>query len=355
MDMQTYSDADPMPVSTGHLPAAATVQMLVEAAHARYKPNLEGVQADYYPALAQVPADLFGICIAAIDGALFSAGDTLFPFTIMSVSKPFIFALICQVHGAEQVRQKLGVNSTGLPFNSILAVELNPSRLTNPMVNPGAIAATSLVPGASTEAKWQFIYQGLARFAGRELTLNEEVYRSASASNQRNQVIARLLASYDRIYDDPLTALDLYTRQCSLDVTATDLAVMAATLADGGVNPITKEEVIDRDVCPPVLAVMATAGMYETSGDWLYEVGLPGKSGVGGGIITIAPGKGGMGTFSPKLDRAGNSVRGQLATKYLSTRLGLNIFASEPDSAIRRNKGRGSGETPTMLQENNSL
>ena len=344
MDVQTVSDADLMPVSTGHLPAAAAVQTLVEAAYTRFKPNLEGEQADYYPALAQVPANLFGICIAGIDGALFSVGDALFPFTIMSVSKPFIFALICQVYGAEQIRQKLGVNSTGLPFNSILAVELNPSRLTNPMVNPGAIAATSLAPGESAEEKWQFIYQGLARFAGRELTLNDEVYTSASASNQRNQVIARLLASYDRFYDDPQEAVDLYTRQCSLEVTATDLAVMAATLADGGVNPITKERVIDRDLCPPVLAVMATAGLYETSGDWLYDIGLPGKSGVGGGLITVAPGKGGLGTFSPRLDRAGNSIRGQLATKFLSTRLGLNIFASEPENDVHRDKNSKSGE-----------
>jgi glutaminase len=334
MDGQMASEADFMQISTGELPAAAVVHTLVENAYTRFKPNIEGEQADYYPALAQVPVDLFGICIAGIDGTLYSAGDALFPFTIMSVSKPFVFALVCQVYGAEQVRQKLGVNSTGLPFNSLLALELNPSRLTNPMVNPGAIAATSLVPGASIEAKWQFIYQGLARFAGRELTLNEEVYTSASASNQRNQVIARLLASYDRLYADPMDAVDLYTRQCSLDVTATDLAVMAATLADGGVNPVTKEQVIDRALCPPVLAVMATAGMYETSGDWLYDIGLPGKSGVGGGIITVAPGKGGLGTFSPRLDRAGNSVRGQLATKFLSTHLGLNVFASEPVSDV---------------------
>ncbi len=337
MDTHIPSDAEIMPVSTGRLPAAPEVQTLVEAAYTRFKPVLEGKQADYYPALAKVPANLFGICIAGMDGALYSAGDALFPFTIMSVSKPFVFSLVCQAHGAEHVRQKLGVNSTGLPFNSILAIEQSPSRLTNPMVNPGAIAATSLVPGASVDEKWQFIYQGLARFAGRELALNSDVYASASASNQHNQVIARLLASYDRLYADPQEAVDLYTRQCSLDVTATDLAVMAATLADGGVNPITHERVIDRDLCPPVLAVMATAGLYETSGDWLYGIGLPGKSGVGGGILTVAPGKGGLGTFSPRLDDAGNSVRGQLATKYLSTRLGLNIFASEPASEAHRN------------------
>ncbi len=324
-------NADLTPVSTGHLPAAAVVQTLVEATYTRFKPNLEGEQPDYYPALARVPADLFGICIAGIDGALYSAGDVLFPFTIMSVSKPFVFALVCQAIGAEQARLKLGVNSTGLPFNSIMAVELSADQLTNPMVNSGAIATTSLVPGETAEAKWRFIHEGLSRFAGRELTVNEEVYASASASNHRNQTIARLLESYGRLYFEPLATVDLYTKQCSLDVTALDLAVMAATLADGGINPLTKEQVIDMALCPPVLAVMATAGLYETSGDWLYDIGLPGKSGVGGGIITVAPGKGGLGTFAPPLDAAGNSVRGQLATRFLSEQLGLNLFASKPE------------------------
>lgn len=343
--MELRLDHDPTlrEVSTGHLPPAEQVQALVDAAYARYKDNREGAQADYYPALARVPGELFGICIAGITGALFSAGDALVPFTIMSVSKPFVFALVCQALGAEQVRQKLGVNSTGLPFNSLLAIEQSPSRLTNPMVNPGAIAATSLAPGATTEEKWQFIHQGLSHFAGRELALNEEVYASASASNQRNRVIAGLLASYGRLYDDPLAAVDLYTRQCSLDVTAADLAVMAATLADGGVNPVTRKPVIDPGLCPPVLAVMATAGLYETSGDWLYAIGLPGKSGVGGGIITVSPGKGGLGTFSPLLDGAGNSVRGQLATKFLSARLGLNIFASQPVNDHRERSENASG------------
>jgi glutaminase len=249
----------------------------------------------------------------------------------MSVSKPFVFALVCQAIGAEQARQKLGVNSTGLPFNSIMAIELSSNQATNPMVNSGAIATTSLAPGATGEAKWQFIHAGLSRFAGHELTLNEEVYASAAASNQRNQAMARLLDSYGRLYFDPLATVDLYTRQCSLDVTARDLAVMAATLADGGVNPITGEQVIDTALCPLVLAVMATAGLYETSGDWLYDIGLPGKSGVGGGIITVAPGKGGLGTFAPPLDEAGNSIKGQLATRFLSKELGLNLFASKPE------------------------
>jgi glutaminase len=211
-----------------------------------------------------------------------------------------------------------------------MAIELNPKRLTNPMANPGALATTSLVPGDTAEAKWRNILDGLSRFAGRPLTLNDKVFASASASNHRNQGIARLLWDYERLYYDPAETIDLYTRQSSLNVTARDLAVMGATLADGGVNPITGERVIAAEYCRPVLAVMATAGMYETSGDWLYSVGLPGKSGVGGGIVTVAPGKGGLGTFSPPLDAAGNSVRGQLASQFLSDQLGLNIFASNP-------------------------
>jgi glutaminase len=317
-------------ISTGHLPSARQVQRLVDVAYERYRSNDQGQNASYYPALAKVPRELFGVCVVSTSGNVYAAGEVDYPFTIMSVSKPFVFALICQSIGADQARQKLGVNSTGLPFNSIMAVEMNPDHLTNPMVNPGAIAAVSLTPGEDSEAKWQFIHKGLSRFAGHELKLNDEVYASASASNQRNQAIARLLESLDRIYFDPFETVDLYTRQCSLNVTTRDLAVMAATLADGGVNPVTHERVLDAALCVPVLAVMATAGLYETSGDWLYEIGLPGKSGVSGGIVTVAPGKGGLGVFSPPLDSAGNSVRGQLATRFLSQKLGLNLFASKP-------------------------
>lgn len=323
-------------ISTGHLPTPARVQALVDAAHEQFRRNDEGQNASYYPALAEVPRDLFGICVASTDGALYTAGDADHPFTIMSVAKPFAFALVCQLLGPEQVRRLLGVNSTGLAFNSIMAIELHPQQLTNPMVNSGAIATTSLVPGESMAARWDFIVDGLSRFAGRRLALNEEVYASASASNHRNQGIARLLWSYERLYRDPVETTDLYTRQSSLEVTAKDLAVMGATLADGGVNPLTGEQVIDAATCRPVLAVMATAGMYETSGDWLYTVGLPGKSGVGGGILTVVPGKGGLGTFAPPLDAAGNSVKGQLVAKFLSERLGLDLFASLPARAVSR-------------------
>jgi glutaminase len=249
----------------------------------------------------------------------------------MSVSKQFVFALVCEALGPEAVREKIGVNATGLAFNSLAAIEQGANGRTNPMVNAGAIATTSLVPGATLTAKWQFIHEGLSRFAGRKLPLNDEVYASASETNFRNQSIARLLQSYGRIYMDPAQATDLYTKQCALNVSAKDLAVMGATLADGGVNPLTKERVVDGAVCHYALVVMATAGLYETSGDWLYDIGLPGKSGIGGGIVTVSPGKGGLGTFAPPLDQAGNSVKGQLVGKFLSQQLGMDLFVSKPD------------------------
>jgi glutaminase len=318
-------------VSTGHLPAPELVQALVAEAHERFRSNTEGENSNVYPALARVPGDLFGICVVGASGTIYEAGDDRYEFSIMSVSKPFVFALVCQTMGAEAAREKLGVNATGLAFNSLAAIERGDDGRTNPMVNSGAIATTSLVPGATHEARWQFIHQGLSRFAGRTLSLNDEVYASASETNYRNQGIARLLQSYGRIYLDPAEATDLYTKQCSLNVTAKDLAVMGATLADGGVNPLTREHVVDAESCRYALAVMATAGLYETSGDWLFDIGLPGKSGIGGGIVTVSPGKGGLGTFAPRLDRAGNSVNGQLAAKFLAQRLGLDLFASKPE------------------------
>ena len=206
-----------------------------------------------------------------------AAGDATHRFSIQSVSKPFVFALVCDAIGSEQARQKLGVNSTGLPFNSVMAIELNADRTMNPMVNAGAIATTSLVPGATADDKWRFIQDGLSRFAGRRLEVDAEIYESEAATNLRNQGIAHLLDSYDRLYFDPDEATDVYTRQCSLMVSAEDLAVMGATLADGGVNPRTGDRVIGSAICKRVLAVMATAGLYERSGEWMYDIGLPGQ------------------------------------------------------------------------------
>ncbi|MBR1146074.1 glutaminase A [Bradyrhizobium sp. AUGA SZCCT0431] len=317
-------------VSTGHLPEPEMVQELVSEAQRRFKSNTDGQNSQVYPALARIPSDLFGVCVVGTSGRVYAAGDTDYEFSIMSVSKPFVFALVCETVGPEEARAKLGANATGLAFNSLAAIEHGGGR-TNPMVNAGAIATTSLAPGTTADEKWQFIHDGLSRFAGRKLPLNEEVYASASDTNFRNRSIARLLQSFDRIYCDAKEATDLYTRQCSLNVSARDLAVMGATLADGGVNPITKKRVVDPAVCHYALAVMITAGLYETSGDWLYDIGLPGKSGIGGGIVAVAPGKGGFGTFAPPLDAAGNSVKGQLAAKFLSQRLGMDLFVSQPE------------------------
>jgi glutaminase len=325
-------DFDAPYISTGHLPSPDRVEALVAEAHARFKSNQDGENSQVYPALARVSADLFGICVAGTSGKVYGAGETEHEFSIMSVSKPFVFALVCQEIGPDEARKNLGANATGFAFNSVTAIERTTDGRTNPMVNAGAIATTSLVPGATTAEKWRFIHDGLSRFAGRKLPLNDEVYASASDTNFRNRSIVQFLHSLGRVYCEPAAAVDLYTKQCSLNVSARDLAVMGATLADGGVNPLTRERVVDPMVCHYALAVMTTAGLYETSGDWLYDIGLPGKSGIGGGIVTVSPGKGGLGTFAPPLDAAGNSVKGQLVAKFLSQRLGMDLFVSQPES-----------------------
>lgn len=327
---QTPSSSRPAAASTGRLPSPEVARRVVRDAFERFRSNSEGKVADYIPALAKTPGDLFGVCVVGTNGAVHEAGDSGHEFSIQSVSKPFVFALICQAIGEDEAREKLGVNSTGLPFNSVIAIERTGDGATNPMVNSGAIAATSLAPGATAEAKWEFVRDGLSRFAGRALSLNREVYESEAATNQRNEGIAKMLRAHQRIYFDPIESTDVYTKQCSLNVTARDLATMGATLANGGMNPITRDRVIDPIHCQHVLAVMVTAGLYENSGDWLYETGLPGKSGVAGGMVTVAPGKGGLGTFAPRLDGAGNSVKGQLAARHVSEQLALNLFASSP-------------------------
>jgi glutaminase len=319
-------------ISTGRLPDPETVVRLVDEAHARFRDDDTGEVSQVYPALARVPRDLFGICVAGVRGGRTLAGDAEVPFTIMSVSKPFVFALACATHGSEQMRELIGVDATGRPFNSVAAVEAGPGGRTNPMVNSGAIATTSYTPGRDIEERWARIHGGLSRFAGRDLALDDEAYASASATNGRNQAIARLLGTLGRLGCDAAEATELYTRQCCLAVTASDLATMGATLAAGGVNPFNGDRVVEPESCRAALAVMSTAGLYDTSGDWLYRVGLPGKSGIGGGIIMVAPGKGGLATFAPPLDAAGNSVKGQLVARFLSDALGLGIFAGTTES-----------------------
>jgi glutaminase len=317
-------------VSTGHLPAPDDIGAILAETHAMHAGNPNGEVSQVYPALARVDPGLFGLSIVGTDGKVYEVGAAQQMFSIMSVSKPFLLALVCQAIGWEAVRSRVGANATGMAFNSLAAIEESADGRTNPMVNAGAIATTSLVPGDTPEARWRFIHEGLSRFAGRELVIDAEVYASATETNFRNRSIVYLLHARGRVYCDPLEAVDLYTRQCSLAVTAHDLATMGATLADGGVNPLTHETVVDATACRYALAVMATAGMYETSGDWLCDIGLPGKSGIGGGIVAISPGKGGFGSFSPPLDPAGNSVRGILAARSLSERLGLDLFVSAP-------------------------
>lgn len=317
-------------VSTGTLPPPTDIEALVAEAWQLFHDVADGTNSQVYPALAVQDPALFGIAVAGRSGRIHTAGDAGHRFSIMSVSKPFVFALVAQEIGSERAHALLGANATGRAFNSLEAVERSPDGRTNPMVNAGAIMTTSLVPGDDDSARWAFIQEGLSRFAGRDLALNAPVLESARDSNFRNRAIANLLHSMGRLACDPEIAVDLYTRQCALDVSATDLAVMGATIATGGVNPVTGLPVIDPNVCRYTLAVMATAGMYESSGDWLYEVGLPAKSGIGGGIVTVSPGKGGVGTFAPPLDAAGNSVKGQMVARFLSQRLGMDMFIARP-------------------------
>lgn len=317
-------------VSTGSLPPGDRVGELVRAAYEAFRDVDDGACSEVYPVLAQAdPAD-FGVAVTSVRGERFAVGDLDTRFTLMSLSKPFVLALVCEALGSDIVRDRVGVNSTGRPFNSVAAVEHAPGGRTNPMVNSGAIATTGLVPGGDLEDRWRFIVDGLSRFAGRTLAVDEAVLESARATNGRNRAIARLLHSLGALDGDPEAAVELYTRQCSLSVDVTDLSTMGATLSNGGTNPIVGDVIVQPLVCHDVLAVMATAGLYDTSGEWLWRVGLPGKSGISGGIVTVSPGKGALGTYSPPLDSAGNSVRGQLVSEYLARGLGLDVFAAEP-------------------------
>src|SRR4030095_5971374 len=284
------------------------IQNALSAAHSKYKGLTEGKNADYIPALAKVPSNLFGIALVTVDGQVYTVGDIDPLFSIQSISKVFTLAEVLKEGGAEVAEKSVGVDATGQVFNSIVAVEQYKGHEMNPLVNPGAIATTSMVSGGSSDEVWSKIIGIHSDFAGRALEVNQEVYKSESDTNQRNQAIGMLMYAYGLIKANPAQATDLYTRQCSINVNAKDLAVMAATLADGGKNPVTKKQVLDPKLTSNVLAVMATAGLYDDSGKWLYHTGLPGKSGVGGGIIAVSPGKFSIAALSPPLDDAGNSV-----------------------------------------------
>ena len=311
------------------LPTPEEFKGALEEAYRTYKNTTEGKNADYIPYLAQVDSSLFGLAIVTVHGDIYSVGDAGFHFAIESISKVFTLCQVMQEAGPQWVVDKVGVNATGLPFNSVMAIELLESRTGNPFVNAGAMATVSLVRGETAAKKWDAIIGAMNRFAGRSLTVNEDVYQSELKTNTHNYAIAKLLESYGRFYADPAETLDIYTRQCSVAVTAKDLAVMGATLANDGQNPLTGEQVVDAAHVPGVLALMVTNGLYDASGKWAFRTGLPAKSGVGGGIMAVVPGKFALAAFSPPLDATGNSVRAQLALEFLSRRLGANVFSSQ--------------------------
>ncbi|WP_371378888.1 glutaminase A [Thalassotalea aquiviva] len=301
------------------------INKVLASAHTLYKNDNSGANADYIPALAKVDSELFGIALVTTEGKLYTYGDVDERFSIQSISKVFTLALALEQQGADVVVEKVGVNATGLPFNSILAIELNKARSMNPLVNAGAIATMSLLNGDG-KSKWQDVSNWYNQFANATLPVLEDVYESESKTNDRNLAIAQLLKAHKRFYGDVAINLDLYTRQCSVGVTTKDLAIMAAPFANNGTHPITKKQLMSDENVEHLLAVMTTAGLYETSGDWAYKVGLPAKSGVGGGIIAVAPGKFSIAVFSPRLDNAGNSVRAQRVIDYVAEQLNANVF-----------------------------
>lgn len=307
---------------TGH----SRIEEAIAAGYAAACATDGGKNADYIPFLASVPPDLLAVSVVTAEGQVFKTGDADYAFAIESISKVFTLALVMEAIGASAVHEKLGADPTGLPFNSVIALELHQGKPLSPLVNAGAIAAASLVAGSDAESCWASILDNQSRFAGRPIALSPEVNSSEQATNFHNRAIAWLLYSAGTCYSDPMQAVDVYTRQCSTLVTTVDLATMGATLASGGVNPVTKERVITGDHVAPILAEMMMEGLYTSSGDWAFNVGLPAKSGVGGGILAVVPGKLAIAAFAPPLDDAGNSVRGQVAVAKVAEILGYNLF-----------------------------
>lgn len=309
-------------------PTEADLQRVVKEAYAKFKDVKDGANADYIPELAKVPSELFGVAIVTATGKVYTAGDVDYAFSIQSVSKPFTAALVMQQQGDQAIKDKIGVEPTGQKFNSILATQIIPQVSVNPLVNSGAIAATSMVQAKNADERYNKILGFFNDLSGAKLELIADVYKSEAATNQRNRAHGYILAASDRIYSDPMEAVDVYTKQCSIGVTARQLAVMGGTLANHGVNPVTKKQVIDARYVPKVLAIMMMAGFYNESGEWAYTTGLPAKTGVGGGIVAVVPGQMAIVGFSPRVNDAGNSVRSARAIEYIVNELGLNIFGS---------------------------
>ena len=315
------------------------IQAALDAAYVSYKDIREGANADYIPALAKVDSNIYGIALVTSGGKVYTSGDVKSEVSIQSISKVFTMAKVMEEQGTDAIMQRIGAEATGMRFNSIVSIELaqkvRGGPELNPLVNPGAITATSMIQGKTRDEVWDKIVSFHSNFAGRPLTINKEVYDSEAATNQRNQAIGALMYAYGFIKDNPTQAVDIYTEQCSISVNARDLAVMAATLANAGKNPLSGKQVMKPENVAEVLAVMATAGLYDDSGKWLYRTGLPAKSGVGGGIIAVSPGKFGIAVVSPPLDDAGNSVRAQKAIADISNALGGNPYEPAAGKAKR--------------------
>jgi glutaminase len=308
-------------------PRREAVAAVVQEAYDKFKNETKGKNADYIPYLAQVDSKLFGIAIVTTDNQVITKGDVTYSFSIQSISKVFTQAMAMDALGPDVVFDKIGSEPTGRPFNSPTAVVDMPTHTGNPYVNAGAIATTSLITGANATEKWNKILNYYSRVAGEKLVLIDEVYKSEAATNTGNKALSYLLAKYDRIYADPFESVDIYTKQCSVGVNATQLARMGATLANNGINPATGEQVIKAEEVPYILSTMTMAGLYDGSGGWAWKVGLPAKSGVGGGIVAVIPGKGAIADFAPPLDEAGNSVKAQEVIDYISQKLNYNLYS----------------------------
>jgi glutaminase len=313
-------------------PKGKDLQRVVDDAYAKFKDVKEGKNADYIPILATIPSNLFGVVIVTREGKVYQAGDVDYKFSIQSVSKPFTAGLIMAQQSPQVLDDKIGVEPTGLPFNSKMALEIYPQkRSVNPMVNAGAIAAVSLVQATSEADRWNKVLDNLQGYAGRPLTVLEEVYKSEYETAFGNRAIANNLFNYGRLYSEPEEALRVYTRECSVGVSALDLGMMGATLANEGVNPLTKKRVLPAEHVPELLALMATAGFYDESGEWMFTAGLPSKTGVGGGIVSVVPGRFAIAAFSPPLNEAGNSVKSLKAIRYIAGTLGVGVFGANPE------------------------
>jgi glutaminase len=310
-------------------PPGPAYQAALDGAYAKFKDLKEGKNADYIPALAEVDPNIYGIALVTVDGEVYTTGDVASEVSIQSISKVFTMARVIEDQGAMAIENNMGVDATGQVFNSIVAVEQYKGAEMNAMVNPGAITATSMVSGASRDEVWNKILTTYSDFAGRALAVNQPVFKSEAETNQRNQAISMLMYAYGHIKDNPLQACDVYTEQCAVNVNAKDLATMAATLANGGMNPVTGKQCMKNENVPSVLAVMATAGLYDDTGKWLFTTGLPAKSGVGGGVLAVSPGKFGIAVISPPLDAAGNSVKAQKTIAEISNAVGGNPYATK--------------------------